>query len=199
MSYWTYVHGTIVVSPLGRTQPEIRYILDTVLEHLPLVTGSERDMNVYVVEKAGNNSSCSHNEFGECVSYMRKKYDPTKIQTDYILVVDGSLRDRQFEQTYKEFQKWICRLAKRVHVQNVLISIKGYDKCATIQDDEKYYNMFEAPSWSWRESKTINWCEYLMWERMDDCDYPRVLGYKYINDKENNKKVEAWLNIKERK
>ena len=49
MSSWTYVHGTIVVSPLGRTQHEKRYILETVLDHLPVVTGSERDMEVYVI------------------------------------------------------------------------------------------------------------------------------------------------------
>ena len=39
MSWWTYIHGTIVVSPTGRTQAEKRYVLDTVLDHLPRVTG----------------------------------------------------------------------------------------------------------------------------------------------------------------
>lgn len=51
MSSWTYVHGTIVASPPGRTQHEKRYILETVLDHLPVVTGSERDMEVYVIQK----------------------------------------------------------------------------------------------------------------------------------------------------
>ena len=37
MSYWTYVNGTVIVSPMGRTQAEKRYILDTVLSHLPRV------------------------------------------------------------------------------------------------------------------------------------------------------------------
>ena len=46
MSFWTYLTGTVTVRPMGRTQAEKRYILDTVLEHLPLVTGSEKDMNV---------------------------------------------------------------------------------------------------------------------------------------------------------
>lgn len=41
MSWWTYINGSIVVYPMGRTQPEKKYILDTVLAHLPLVTGSE--------------------------------------------------------------------------------------------------------------------------------------------------------------
>lgn len=51
MSSWTYITGTITVSPIGRTQAEKRYILDTVLAHLPIVSGSERDMNVYVIQK----------------------------------------------------------------------------------------------------------------------------------------------------
>ena len=51
MSFWTYVHGTIEVTPMGRTQAEKTYILNTVLEHLPHVTGSEEDMNVYVLQK----------------------------------------------------------------------------------------------------------------------------------------------------
>ena len=51
------------MSPMGRTQAEKRYILETVLEHLPIVTGSERDMNVHIVQKAGHDSSSSCDEF----------------------------------------------------------------------------------------------------------------------------------------
>lgn len=65
MSNWTYVSGVVDVMPLGRSQAEKRYILDTVLAHLPKVTGSERDMNVYVIQKNGYNSSSSHDEFGQ--------------------------------------------------------------------------------------------------------------------------------------
>ena len=64
MSFWTYLHGTITVSPMGRTQAEKRYILETILNHLPNVTGSERDMQVYIVQKNEKNSSCSCEEFG---------------------------------------------------------------------------------------------------------------------------------------
>ena len=71
MSSWTYVHGTIVVSPLGRTQHEKRYILETVLDHLPVVTGSERDMEVYVIQKRGYNSSSSSDEFFEGTNNLR--------------------------------------------------------------------------------------------------------------------------------
>ena len=41
MSYWTHINGVIDVSPMGRTPAEQRYILETVLNHLPIVSGSE--------------------------------------------------------------------------------------------------------------------------------------------------------------
>ena len=221
MSWWTYVHGTIVVSPMGRTQAEKRYILDTVLEHLPVVSGSERDMNVYVIQKEGTDSSCSCDEFGRVTNNLRdssgdrsRKRGWLRVQSEYILVVDGSLRDREFEQTYKQLQKWICRLAKRISVEDVLVEIKDYEQSTIIRNNNDCYgNMHENPSWyrtenhnNWKLNKKLekyhpeiefnepNWCEYLMWERMDNCDYPRLLGYKYFYDELNDKKVEEWIN-----
>lgn len=220
MNWWSYVYGTLTVCPMGRTQAEKRYILDTVLEHLPVVTGSERDMNVYIIQKEGDNNSCSWDEFGEVTNNLRDSYGNRnhkrgwlRVQHEYILVVDGSLRDREFAQTYTEFQKWICRLAKRISVKDVLIEIKDYEKNTIIRNNnDTYGNMYEDPSWckteihnNWKLNEKLkqyhpekefyepNWCEYLMWERMDNCDYPRLLGYKYFNDEENDKKVETWI------
>lgn len=51
MSSWTYVSGLIKVSPVGRTQAEKRYTLETVLAHLPAVSGSEGYMDVYIIQK----------------------------------------------------------------------------------------------------------------------------------------------------
>ena len=41
MSHWTFITGVVEVTPAGETQPQLRYVLDTVLEHLPVVSGSE--------------------------------------------------------------------------------------------------------------------------------------------------------------
>lgn len=57
MSMWTYVSGTIQVYVSGRTQPEIEYVLKTVLNHLPKVTGSEEDMRVYINRRYGHSMS----------------------------------------------------------------------------------------------------------------------------------------------
>ncbi len=206
MSSWVYINGTITVSPIGCTQAQKRYVLDTVLEHLPLVTGSEKDMDVYVIQKNGHNSSCSCDEFGERTNNLIDWYgDKTRsrgmlcTQDEYILVVDAALRDREFDQTYREFMKWLVRLGKRVMIYNVLVKINGYNKSTIIKDycvkNEKYSwqnvfdNLFENPSWT-NDDGEVNWCEYMLYPRAKDSDYPMMLAYKYFNDKENNEEVE---------
>ena len=103
MSNWSYINGVITVEPLGRTQPEKRYILDTVLDHLPRVSGSEGDMDVYVNQKKGYNSSCSADEFGYVTNNLVDSYgDKTRkggwlrTQDTYLVVVNASLRDMEF-------------------------------------------------------------------------------------------------------
>lgn len=201
MSLWTYINGTVTVSPMGRTQAEKRYILETVLDHLPLVTGSERNMNVYIIQKNGYNSSSSHTEFGEWGGYRKWKTLSTEMQDEYILVVDGSFRDRMFDQTYREFQKWLCRLAKRVDVEDVLVEVKGYERTSLIRNphlkrknswDTVYGQMNEKPTWCYDKGEygEPNWCEYLMYDRAKNSDYPMMLAYKYFADEENDKEVE---------
>lgn len=206
MSDWTYITGTITASPIGRTQAEKRYILDTVLAHLPIVSGSEKDMNVYVIQKNGHNSSCSCDEFGERTNNLTDWYgNRTRsrgmlhTQDEYILVVDAALRDREFDQTYREFMKWLVRLGKRVMIDNILVKINGYDKSTIIKDycvqNEKYsyqnvfLNLFEDTSWVKKDGE-VNWCEYMLYPRAKDSDYPMMLAYKYFNDEENDKEVE---------
>lgn len=204
MSWWSYIHGTIVVSPTGRTQAEKRYILDTVLDHLPRVTGSERDMNVYVIQKNGHNSSSSHDEFGQRTNnlfdrygYKNREHGWLQMQDKYILVVDGSFRDREFDETFREFQKWLIRLAKRVMIETVLVKINDFSKQTLIQDNHEYYcNLYEYPANSYgNKTSEPAWYEYLLWQPMNhNRMYPKILGYKYYEDEENDKQVEAWLN-----
>lgn len=195
MSWWSYVHGTIVVSPMGRTQAEKRYILETVLDHLPKVTGSEGPMDVYIIQKKGYNSSCSHTEFGIYGGHLGWDKNNLSLQTqdEYILVVDGALRDRMFDQTFREFQKWLCRLAKRAHVIDVMVSIRDYSKSTMVRRSD-YYRMFEDPTWC--QDYGIgepNWCEYLMWDNAKRSHYPMMLAYKYFDIPENDKEVERRL------
>ena len=210
MSMWTYLCGTVIVRPMGRTQEEKEYILKSVINHLPLVTGSERDMNVYVIQKNGDSSSSSCDEFGEVTnnlvdSYGNKSRDRgwLRTQDEYILVVDGSFRDRMFDQTFREFVKWLCRLGKRVDIEDVLVEVKGYDKSTIIRNtyiQRKKYSyrkvfgeLFENPSWC-NDTGESNWCEFMMYDRAKNSDYPMLLAYKYFADEENDEEVERRMN-----
>lgn len=172
MSAWVYVNGTITLSPMGRTQAEKRYILDTVLAHLPLVTGSERDMNTYVIQKKGYNSSSSHDEYGYRTDNLTDGYGSKcrrrgslRVQDEYILVIDGSLRDREFEETFKELVKYLCRLSDRIAVDDVFVKINAYDREKIITNkNDSFGDMYTYPSWSFGgEKDNYNWCEHLMW------------------------------------
>lgn len=170
MSFWTSINGIITVSPMGRTQAEKTYILQTVLDHLPVVNGSERDMNVYMIQKNGGSSISSCDEFGfdtnnliDDYGQKSRNYGWLRCQDEDILVVNGDFRDRMFDETLSEFNKWLCRLAKRISIEDIMVKIKGYDKELLIDNSEPYKQMFESPSWL--EEGTENWCEYLMWTK----------------------------------
>lgn len=194
MSRWTYITGVITVSPMGRTQPEKRYILDTVLEHQPRVTGSEEDMHVHVAQKHGYNCSSSHNEFGEWIPWKKNR-----TQDDYFVIIEAALRDRYFEETLRELNKWLNRLAKRAGIQDLMVKLTGYDskwerKELIISNSEPYEKMSEWPSWFPEKSNgEPMWCEYLMWDSAKDSWYPMKLAYKYFNDPENDAEVERRL------
>lgn len=201
MSWWTHIRGTVMASPMGRSQPEKRYILDTVLEHLPRVTGSEGDMDVHVIQRTGHDMSTSHDEFGMRTNnltdplYGGKSYKNGwhEVQTQYILVLDGDLRDRSFEETKRDLMKWLCRLAKRVTVYEILVELTGdYDRRMLISDDTyKFWNMHEDPSWvEDNKDHEPNWCEFMMWERGYNSDMPMKLMYKYYKDEKNDAEVE---------
>lgn len=206
MSWWTYINGTITVSPMGRTQEEKEYILKTILKHLPNVTGSEEDMYIKVIEKeSGCKTSSSHDEFGMRTDnlldrYGQRNYDRGWLETneDYIIIVYGSFRDRVFNETYKEFIKWITRLAKRVDIVDVLVKIDGYDRNEIITNKyvkgfkTQFGQMFEHPSWT-NETGEPTWCEYLMWDRAKNSMLPNKLAYKYFADEENDKIVEMLM------
>lgn len=191
MSAWTYITGVITVFPMGRTQPEKRYILDTVLEHMPRVTGSEQDMHVHVIQKHGYNCSSSHNEFGE-----RIPWNENKTQDKYFVVIEASLRDRYFEETLRELNKWLNRLAKRAGIEELLVKLTGWSKVGLenkeiiISNAKPYEQMAEWPSWTDIANGEPMWCEYLMWERAKDYDCPMLLAYKYFNDTGNDAEIE---------
>lgn len=203
MSKWAYAKGIVEVTPYGRTQAECQYILETALAHLPKVTGSEEDMYTHIVQCAGHNISCSHNEFGEW-----NKGDWSDYQNNYIIVIEGHFRDREFDETYRAFVKWLTRLTKRIWVNSCLVRISGntenWEEKSTVIDLNDLYDLFE--DYSWCGEGTVNWCEYLIWreprnkkgQRLDGKpDFPDGGCLDLMTEKERIKRL--CLNKRKRK
>ena len=155
MSMWTYVRGLIEIGAPGRTQAEKDYILQTVINHLPKVTGSEYGMNIYTIRANGHNHWSNRDELD------RLNCD-FKTQSKYFLVLDGSLRDRRYADTLKELNKFLNRLAKRLPVHSMYVQVYTYDRSHihTFTNENDYYGkMFESEH---------PWYKYLMWKWEDD-------------------------------
>lgn len=199
MSWWTHVKGVVEVDVPGRTQAEIRYVLESVLDHLPRVTGSEGDMNVYIAQEAGHNCSSSCDEFGlrtnnlkDLHGFKSAKCGWLETQGMYMLTVEGDLRDREFEETKREFSKWLCRLAKRLNVYSVVVKIWSYDQTMVISKAQPYDDMFE-----WHDGDK-RWVDYLFWERDPQSYWPLKLANKYFDDQyidEELKRRDEWQEV----
>lgn len=133
MSRWTYVNGVIRVAAF-RTNNEGLYAVNTVMENMPPVaTGSEGECDWYVtVASKTYTCSSSHDQFNRRSNRIpdNRTYPYGMIDSSPILVtLDGSLRDRDFEDTYKEVVKFLFRLSKHLYVERCLISVKDdWDK-----------------------------------------------------------------------
>lgn len=153
MSSWTYVQGFIELDVPGRTQAEKNYILQTVIDHLPKVTGSEKPMNIYTIQTAGYDSWQNFDEFYNRVEDFRT-------QSRYFLVLDGNLRSRYYEDTFKELNKFLNRLGKRLMVDSVYVRLYDYNHSHIFTNKNNCYGkMFENDN---------PWYNYLMWEFEDE-------------------------------
>lgn len=153
MSNWTYIRGLIELDVPGRTQAEIDYVLQTVIDHLPKITGSEGNMDIHIVRAYGHNSWQNFDEF-----YNR--VEDFKTQSRYFLVLDGNLRDRYYEETFKELNKFLNRLGKRLMVDSVYVRLYNYEHSHIFTNkNDCYGKMFENDN---------PWYNYLMWEFEDE-------------------------------
>ena len=144
MSFWTHVFGTVKVEPLGYSEHAREFVLKTVLDHLPPVTGIEGNMHVDIVPDCQQVSWSSSDEFGQG-NVHRHLFGQS---VAYFLVLHGDFRDRMFDQTKPEFDAWLETLAKRVQVRELMVRlVSDTDDMVTYMDAVPYYDMFEKPSY----------------------------------------------------
>ena len=64
------------------------------------------------------------------------------------------------------------------------------------QNPDKYKNFkfISGCEFLFNGYKEPNWCEFMMYDRAKNSDYPMTLAYKYFNDEENDKEVERRMN-----
>ena len=187
MSRWTYVQGTICINIYGDTSAENRYILETVINHLPPVKGSEYNMGVYIVPLKGYGlSEVTDDEFGNYLYNMRKERNYEKrmlLQHGFMVVLEGALRDTYFEETLKATTKFLCRLAKRVGVEDILVKVTDDLNKSYIFNNTKYFLDLQ-------DDYPNQWTDYLCWQRQSGNEYgqyPQKLVDRY--NKEHEKKI----------
>lgn len=174
MSRWTNVTGMIAVQVPGRTDKEKEYILDSVLRHLPLITGSEGPCHALYVKAHGYIWSSSCDEFNNYSNLLPNRYGtPSRHgkltgQDKYFVVLEGNLRDRTFEQTVRETCRWLCRLSSRLFVSYCNVDVFGelgrtysFNKVRWLQENlvEGKENWTYALTWKWVETEdgTCTW------------------------------------------
>jgi len=190
MSMWTYITGCIRVYCGAKTDEESEYILKTVLNHLPKITGSNGNANIQVVNTGTVTGVVNCDEFFVPKIYVKKGYGEHYCydeHMEYNIVISGNLRDRVQKETVKETYKFITRLSKRVSVCDGCVMIR--ESCykdednPTIIDCKRFENMYEYED---------NWCNYLRWGYYKNYSYPKELIKKYcpslIDVEENNAK-----------
>lgn len=153
MGMWTYVRGLIEIGAPGRTQAEKDYILQTVIDHLPKITGSERNMDIHTVRAYGHDTWSNRDELDNLDLDF-------KTQSRYFLLLDGGLRDRWYADTFKELNKFLNRLAKRLIVNSAYVQLNDYCSSYTFTNKNNCYShMFDNEN---------PWYDYLMWDWEDE-------------------------------
>lgn len=164
MSVWTHIFGVVKVDVPGFAQYEIEYNLKKVIAHLPIVSGSEENMHITAVRRPGYyNASSNTDEFDNFSNLANDgRGGLFEYQTNYFLIFNGDLRDREFNETYKALIKCLVRLCKRIDVENILIEIStehGRRKIIKSADDhmDYWYDLsFDGPNALSRKEKNLD-------------------------------------------
>ena len=96
-------------------------------------------MEVYTVRTSGYNSI---KNFDENYNWVP---EDIKTQSCYFIVLDGSLRDRHYDETFKELNKFLVRLSKRIPVDYLEVELSELSRSYTFTNkNDCYSDMYEG-------------------------------------------------------
>ncbi len=150
MSVWTHVNGVIEVDTLARSSAEAMYLAQTVVNHLPKISGSEGPAEYYLNLVSGYNMASTCDEFDRR-SNLHRSFES---QTRVLITIDGHLRDREFRRTLFETTKALARLSSRLWVLSCTVAVNG--------DYQDSY-VFNNPEWILEREQT-DWAKNLLWD-----------------------------------
>ena len=166
MSAWTQICGTIIVNTYSESTYKTKYIVENVLNHLPLVHGSEGPIEYYVNVLNGYNVSCNVDDNGnESNLAMYDDYDMFRHQTRAMITIQGDLRDTEFHEVLKEVTKFLSRLSKRLGVDDCAVKVTQYDKTYVFSDSSWLYDNYEHAVSEEEEFEKVKYAEWEFVER----------------------------------
>lgn len=137
MSIWTHINGVIEAETFASTNAQALYIVQSVVDHLPKITGSEGNADYFVNLENGYTTSTYAG--GRCIS---------KTQSHVLITIHGDLRDRAFEGTLRETTKALARLSKRLFVLSCVVCVEsGYSDQNFIFNNKSWLIMQKDSDW----------------------------------------------------
>lgn len=141
MSCWTYIVGVIHIDTYEEVD-DIKGYVEKSLLSAPKITGSERDVSVFVNPVAGHNiytsCDCARCEYREtlhhsdagfwCEAPEGYRCPSNEYQTCAVITVQGSLRNRLRKQTRKEWNKFHQYIAKTLgwQINEAICRVDGW-------------------------------------------------------------------------
>ena len=158
MSVWSYVTGIVKVHAPGISDEESEYIVKKVAKHLPIIHGEEGDAAVNVLPDISCKDFLFRDDRGIETQYSGpmfwdsdRKY--TSKHSYYLITISGSLRGAEFSQALNETQKLLFRLAKKLIVEEISVTVRCFNKSYTFSKSEPFTDVYdyEGDNQAWRK------------------------------------------------
>lgn len=143
MSCWTHITACLSVeTEMLRKKPELKREIQKIIRQGPKITGSERNADIFVNIPSGYNwfvsHDCEHCKYKETLRTITidgeegqecdapDNYNCSgEYQSCVVISIQGDLRDREFNRTKEEFEKFLEYVKDKFQVRDYTYNIEG--------------------------------------------------------------------------